>query len=97
MKYLLLWFALSCLFLPKHASAQLTERRVEAMETRLQKIERAGRPWGAAAFVGAIFAAWWAQNTKRNAWLWFFLTLFLAPFALLILLYKNSVDVRIRT
>jgi hypothetical protein len=97
MKTLLLIVFLSCLFLPVPASAQLTERRVEVLENRLHRIERASRSWTGAAFVGSVFAAWWAQQTKRNAWLWFFLTLFFAPFALPVLLYKNSLDVRVRT
>jgi len=43
-------------------------------------------------FLFSIFSAYWAQNTGRNAWLWFFLGLFFAPITGLVLLYKNSQD-----
>ena len=41
-------------------------------------------------FLFATFVAYWAQTTKRNAWLWFFLGLLFAPVTGLVLLYKNS-------
>ena len=41
-------------------------------------------------FLFAIFVAYWAQTTKRSAWLWFFLGLLFAPITGLVLLYKNS-------
>jgi hypothetical protein len=47
---------------------------------------------GLVFFLFGIFCAYWAQTTKRNAWLWFFLGLFFAPIAGLVLLYKNSND-----
>jgi 4-hydroxybenzoate polyprenyltransferase len=96
MKTLLLLIVLAAFFAPTDAIAQLTERRVENLETRVRTIERESRSYTAAAFIGAVLAALWAQNTLRNSWLWFFVTLFFAPIALLVLLYKNSVDVRNR-
>lgn len=47
---------------------------------------------GSVVFLFAIFCAYWAQATRRNAWLWFFLGLFFAPITGLVLLYKNSND-----
>ena len=41
-------------------------------------------------FLFAIFCAYWAQTTGRNAWLWFFLGFFFAPITGLVLLYENS-------
>jgi len=92
MKLLLLVTVLLVCLAPAELRAQLTERRVERLETRVEKLERAGRNYGSAAFVAAVVAALWAQNTRRNAWSWFFLTFFFAPIALLALLYKNSND-----
>ena len=43
-------------------------------------------------FLFAIFCAYWAQTTRRNAWLWFFLGLFFAPITGLVLLYKTAND-----
>jgi outer membrane murein-binding lipoprotein Lpp len=36
------------------------------------------------------FCALWAQQTGRNAWLWFFAGLFLNFFTILVLLWKNG-------
>ena len=47
---------------------------------------------GTVFYLFGIFCAYWAQSTKRNAWLWFFLGLFFAPITGLVLLYKNSQD-----
>lgn len=47
---------------------------------------------GLAVFLFAIFCAYWAQETKRNAWLWFFMGVFFPPITGLVLLYKNSQD-----
>lgn len=86
--------ALLLCLMPLSASAQLTERRVERLESRVDKLERRVKNYGSAAFVAGVFAALWAQNTRRNAWLWFFVTVFFAPIALLVLLYKNAYDRR---
>lgn len=93
MKLIALFFALCCFFAPTDAIAQLTERRVERVETRVAKLERAGRNYAPASFVAGVLAALWAQNTRRNAWLWFFMGVLFAPITLLILLYKNSADI----
>ena len=47
-------------------------------------------PSGMVLFLFAIFCAYWAQTTGRNAWLWFFAGLFFAPITGLVLLYKNA-------
>ena len=47
---------------------------------------------GMVFYLFGLFCAYWAQSTKRNAWLWFFLGLFFAPITGLFLLYKNSQD-----
>ncbi len=92
MKLLFFVAALLVLLAPAELFAQLTERRIEQAETRIQRLERSGRAYGGAAFVAAVVAALWAQNTRRNAWLWFIVTLFFAPITLFVLLYKNSKD-----
>ena len=38
------------------------------------------------------FCALWAQNTGRNAWLWFFLGLFFSVITVIVLLAKNAND-----
>ncbi|MEO6846715.1 MAG: hypothetical protein ABI254_05625 [Chthoniobacterales bacterium] len=47
---------------------------------------------GGVAFLFAAFCALWAQNTRRSAWLWFFLGLFFNVFAIFVLLWKNFED-----
>jgi hypothetical protein len=44
---------------------------------------------GSVFFLFGIFCAYWAQQTCRNAWLWFFLGLFFAPLTGIVLLAKN--------
>lgn len=41
-------------------------------------------------FMYGNFCAYWAQETDRNPWLWFFGGAVFGPFVGLILLYKNS-------
>ncbi|MDQ3621131.1 MAG: hypothetical protein M3463_01375 [Verrucomicrobiota bacterium] len=38
------------------------------------------------------FCALWAQNTGRNAWLWFFLGVFFSFITVIVVLGKNSND-----
>lgn len=45
---------------------------------------------GLVSFLFGIFCAYWAQNTNRSAWLWFFFGFFLPPIAGIVLLIKNS-------
>jgi hypothetical protein len=40
--------------------------------------------------VFAFFSAYWAQQTQRNPWLWFFFGLVLTPIAGVVLLWKNG-------
>lgn len=47
---------------------------------------------GMVSFLFGIFCAYWAQETGRNAWLWFFFGLFLPPIAGIVLCIKNSSD-----
>ncbi|MBN4003245.1 hypothetical protein [Nostoc sp. LPT] len=49
---------------------------------------------GIAVFCIGAFCALSAQNTGRNAWLWFFLGIFFAPITVIVLLTKNSADKR---
>ena len=58
----------------------------------LQELIMDNEVGGLVFFLFGIFCAYWAQTTKRSAWLWFFLGLFFAPIAGLVLLYKNSND-----
>ena len=50
--------------------------------------------YGFVLLLFAIFCAYWAQTTKRSAWAWFFLGLFFGPITGLVLLSKNSHDLR---
>ena len=47
---------------------------------------------GMVFYLFGISCALWAQNSNRNAWLWFFAGWLLAPFTAVVLLYKNSQD-----
>ena len=49
-----------------------------------------------AAFLFGVFCAYWAQQTDRNPWLWFFGGLIAGPVTGLVLLYRNAEDHRNR-
>jgi cell division protein FtsW (lipid II flippase) len=88
-----LWLLLLVLafgsMLPMRAAAQDDlEQRVSRLEHRVQSDQGVG----VAVFVCAAFLALWAQNTGRNAWLWFFLGLFFSVIVIFVMLYKNSND-----
>lgn len=70
------------------------ERRVSGLEDQSDPAFPTGQAAGAGSlsFLFGAFCALWAQNTGRNAWLWFFLGLFFNIFAVLALLVRNSDD-----
>jgi hypothetical protein len=76
--------------------ASASSALVPTSDERLTRVERrVDRLYSGLASVGFIvgaICALWAQNTARNAWLWFFAGFFLSFFALLALLYQNSRD-----
>ncbi len=45
---------------------------------------------GYVGFLFGVFAAYWAQTTQRNPWLWFFFGWLIAPVVGLVLLWKNG-------
>jgi Flp pilus assembly protein TadB len=72
-----------------------TERDVRELEQQLNAVRqnaRSAATAGGASFLFGAFCALWAQNTGRNAWLWFFLGLFFSVIAVIVLLSKNSND-----
>ena len=40
-------------------------------------------------FLFGLFCAYWAQNTGKSPWLWFFLGFFFAPITGIVLLIEN--------
>jgi len=66
------------------------EYRVEQSERKLSKVDEVAKDLAPLLFLFGAFCALWAQNSKRNAWLWFFIGLFFHVFAVLVLLYKNE-------
>lgn len=66
------------------------EYRVSESEQKISKVEEFAQDLGPLLFLFGAFCALWAQNSRRNAWLWFFVGLFFHVFAVLVLLYKNE-------
>jgi hypothetical protein len=64
------------------------ESRVSRLESKIS--DHATK--GATVMLFGAFCALWAQNTRRNAWLWFFMGTFFTIVTVLVLLYKNSED-----
>jgi hypothetical protein len=72
------------------------EHRVEQLESQQrQPITQIHRDAGLAVpILFGVFCALWAQNSNRNAWLWFFLGLFFNVITVLVLLAMNADDRR---
>lgn len=47
---------------------------------------------GLVLFLFGVFCAYWAQQTNRNPWLWFFLGFVFGPITGIVLLVKNNED-----
>ncbi len=81
---------------------QRLESDVWRLESENREIERTRRKLlrdsggaGVVVFLFGVFCALWAQNTGRNAWLWFFMGVFFHIITVLVLLSKNADDRRI--
>jgi hypothetical protein len=99
--------AMLFVFVPNCALAdEVLDQRVAELETQVAQLQSqvAGIPSrvqthssdGGVLFLFGAFCALWAQNTNRNAWLWFFLGLFFSVITVLVLLAKNSGDLERR-
>jgi len=74
-------------------TATATEERITTLEKKVAWLDYKVRSFateGMVAFLFGAFCALWAQNTRRNPWLWFFLGLLFSVVTVLVLLYKNS-------
>lgn len=95
MKPLLCVLLFAVALLPLAALAQQRPLdRVGELELRVQRVEGSYKSLAGPAFLAGVIAALWAQNSKRNAWLWFFLGVLFVPITLLVLLYLNARDRR---
>ena len=83
----------------QRAAAQTETQSTTNLEYRVSNLEHRtsnAASGGAIAFLFGAFCALWAQNSGRGAWLWFFLGLLFSVITVLVLLYKNSNDRRLR-
>jgi hypothetical protein len=72
------------------------QARVTELESRVSSVEEAAGLSVVVFLVGCLCALW-AQNTRRSAWLWFFLGVFFHVITLIVLLNKNAGDLRERS
>ena len=84
------------IFVPNAVQAdEQTDRRIAELERRINSLPTPIQTHGdngALVFLFGVFCALWAQNTGRNAWLWFFLGLCFNVITVIVLLSKNSDD-----
>ena len=73
---------------PSQSQFDELENRVTTIESTIDDLASAGF----VIFLFGAFCALWAQNSGRNAWLWFFLGAFFNFITVLVLLWKNSAD-----
>jgi outer membrane murein-binding lipoprotein Lpp len=96
---LILGMLLLAVVMPQAASAQSESSTIANLQMRVAQLENrvtSHAADGVAVFVAGAFCALWAQNTGRSAWAWFFLGMLFNVVTLLVLLYKNSNDKRLR-
>lgn len=74
------------------AATQTVEERLDRLERRISRTDAVV----SVGIVSAAICALWAQNTGRNAWLWFFAGLIFSALTLLVMLYKNAQDLSAR-
>jgi hypothetical protein len=102
-----LFIALLFVFVPNPAIAdEGLDRRVADIDSRVAQLQsqvasipssvQSNGSDGGVLFLFGAFCALWAQNTNRNAWLWFFLGLIFSVITVLVLLAKNSGDLKRR-
>ena len=75
-------------FIAPPADAKTLDERVQNLESKVERLASTGL----VLFLFGVFCALWAQQTCRNAWLWFFLGAFFGPITAVVLLVKNSED-----
>jgi hypothetical protein len=91
-----IWFLLEIvvLFFPLMVLSQdNNEQRIRELERKVVSVEsdlKGISTGGALAFLFGAFCALWAQYTRRNAWLWFFLGICFHVITVIVLLYKNA-------
>lgn len=77
------------------SQVRILESQITYLETQVSNLkDDASELGGSTLFFVGVFCALWAQNTGRNAWLWFFCGILFAPITLIVLLIKNSSDRR---
>ncbi|MET0398523.1 MAG: hypothetical protein ABW277_17145 [Longimicrobiaceae bacterium] len=97
-RLLVLALLLGVPLLPATAAARqstaILESRVDRLERKVGDLTRERARTGAVAFLFGAFCALWAQNTRRNPWLWFVLGVLFSVITVIVLLRKNADDAR---
>jgi hypothetical protein len=80
----------------KNQRIEVLENKINSLESQNNNLEnnlKENQAEGFVLFFIGIFCAYWAQNSGRNPWLWFFCGLIFNVITLLVLLYKNKEDI----
>jgi len=100
---MLLTVGISAVCLNAASAQEDVTHRLDELSNRVTKLESEPRTQtiihekestGGVLFLFGVFCALWAQNTNRNPWLWFFLGVIFSIITVLVLLSKNSDDLR---
>ena len=87
------------MFIGTALAQQPAQSQLDDLETRVSNLESGNEKLAGAGYVIFLFGAFcalWAQNSGRNAWLWFLLGALLHFVTVSVLLYKNSADRKAR-
>ncbi len=81
----------------------IARQKIEILENKIDDLERENdtlenniknnKTTGFLIFFIGIFCAYWAQNSGRNPWLWFFCGIFFNVITLVVLLIRNKEDI----
>lgn len=80
-----------------HAQQNASDPRIAMLQNEVNQLKLSttdAASNGIVLFLFGAFCALWAQNTRRSAWLWFFLGIIFNIVAILVLLFKNAADKR---
>lgn len=72
------------------AKVRYLETAQTTTKTDVSELQEAIKGNGLALILFGIFCAWWAKNTGRSGWLWFFLGAIFHVFAGIALLLKTE-------
>ena len=87
----ILFVLIMCIGLSHQVYAQVSTQEFENLKNKVDGYA----PMAMVLFLFGVFCALWAQNTRRNPWIWFFFGLFFNVITVVFVLIKNADDINV--